>query len=328
MPPKGSKKATKAPQFTYDYSGMEEGMKCQAESEGSYYSAEVVQVSTSKNRSQAPVKVHFVGYDASYDVWVGGDKLRSKALKKTPVPAKGDKKEAAKKNRSPLEVEMGYWAIRGLGAPLRMILEYKGVKYTDKQYETGEPWFKEDKPKILEKNPLANLPYVVAGETVICQSNSCMSYLGMRLGLNGRDPVSRFNNEQLLCEIFDVRNNMIDLVYPFKKVNRTEEEYKESAKDVCEKPPFGKFEAFLAKAKTDYFSGPKPLTADFHIWEMLDQHKILEERIGMKVWFEDFPLCKAFYDRFRAIDTLQAYFASDAYKLPINNAKMAGAYFA
>ena len=28
----------------------------------------------------------------------------------------------------------------------------------------------------------------------------------------------KLNNEQLLCEIYDVRNKMIDLVYPFKQV--------------------------------------------------------------------------------------------------------------
>jgi len=70
----------------YDYSELEEGMSVQAESEGAYYSAKIVQVSTSKNRSKAPVKVSFKGYEAFYDEWVGGDRLRSKALEiKTPL---------------------------------------------------------------------------------------------------------------------------------------------------------------------------------------------------------------------------------------------------
>merc|ERR1719424_1695084 len=115
---------------------------------------------------------------------------------------------------------------------------------------------------------------------------------------------------------------MIDLVYGFKKVNRTEAEYNASAPAVAE-GPFAKFEAVLEQRKTDYFCGPKPLTADFHIWEMLDQHKLLAEKIGAPDMLAKFPLCKAFYDRFRAIDTLQKYFASDSYKLPINNKAMA-----
>lgn len=332
MAPKTAKKE-KTPEM--DYSALTVGARCQAESYGTYYAAEIVAVSTSAKRAKAPVKIHFAGYEATDDEWVGADRLRSKLLKPKEAGAKTEKaktekkgKDAPKKKeRSQLEVKLGYWGIRGLAAPLRMILEYKEVKYTDEQYTDGDKWFKEDKPELLKKNPLANLPYIVAGETVVTQSNACFSYLGMRLGLSGRDPATRFNNEQLLCEIMDVRNSMIELVYPFKKVNRTEAEFNESAKTYAE-GPFSKFEAFLEHGKTDYFCGPKPLTADFHIWEMLDQHKMLAEKIKAPDMFAKLPLCKAFYDRFRAIDTLQKYFASDSYKLPINNAAMAGAYFA
>jgi len=71
----------------YDYSGMEVGMKVQAEVDGSYWQAEVLAVSTSKNRSKAPVKVTYPGY-TGYDEWVGGDRLRSKALKASDPPKK------------------------------------------------------------------------------------------------------------------------------------------------------------------------------------------------------------------------------------------------
>jgi len=64
----------------YDYSGLKEGMRVQVESDGTYYAADVVAVSTSKSRAKAPVKVSFKGYDG-FDEWVGGDRLRSKALK-------------------------------------------------------------------------------------------------------------------------------------------------------------------------------------------------------------------------------------------------------
>jgi len=72
----------------YDYSGLEAGMRLQAESDGYYYAAEVVQVSTSKNRAKAPVKVTYKGYEG-YDEWVDGDRLRSKALKVMPAAPGG-----------------------------------------------------------------------------------------------------------------------------------------------------------------------------------------------------------------------------------------------
>lgn len=316
MAPNKSAKGSKAKEVkkVYDYSGLEEGMKCQAEADGSYYAAEIVQVSTSKNRTKAPVKVSFKGYEKDWDTWVSGDQLRSKALK-TVAPEKVE--------REPLEVNFGYWKIRGLGAIFRMIFEYKGVKYTDNHVECtkegADKWFKEDKPKIAEKNPLANLPYVQVGKETICQTNACLTFLGRRLRMNGLGRDAQALNEQLLCEIYDVRNSTVELVYPFKAVCRDAAEHKEKSLKHLSGGPFAKFEAVLEKGGTDYFCGKLPSVCDFHIWEMLDQNKLLAEKHGAADIFESLPKCKAFYDRFRALPKLEKYFASDAYKFPINN---------
>eukprot|EP00930_Biecheleria_cincta_P018202 TRINITY_DN1425_c0_g1_i1.p1 TRINITY_DN1425_c0_g1~~TRINITY_DN1425_c0_g1_i1.p1 ORF type:complete len:340 (+),score=78.64 TRINITY_DN1425_c0_g1_i1:72-1022(+) len=312
-----SKKAA-APKV-YDYSDLEKGMKLQASSDGTWYAAEVVTVSTAKAKSKAPVKVSYIGYEG-YDEWVGGDRLRSKALKVA-------KKETTKPERAPLEFEFGYWGIRGLGAVFRMIFEYKGAKYKDNQYTGREDWFERDKPKILEKNPLANLPWLTCGNDTICQTNACLNYLGSRLRMSGGGYKARQLNEQLLCEIYDVRNTMIDMAYPFKEVCRTEEEHKAKVVKVLEGGPFKKFEAILEKGNTDFFCGKTPCTSDFHIWEMLDQHKMLAEKHAQADIFTSIPKCKAFYDKFRALPQLQKYFDSDSYKLPVNN-QAAGAYFA
>ena len=82
MAPKQKKAATPAKNI-FDYSVLEKGMRVQAESDGTYYAATAVQVSTSKNRAKAPVKVSYLGYEG-YDEWLGGDRLRSKALGTAP----------------------------------------------------------------------------------------------------------------------------------------------------------------------------------------------------------------------------------------------------
>jgi len=319
MAPKGAKGAgkgaKKAAKVTYDYSDLKEGMQVQAEADGTYYAATIVTVSDAKNKAKAPVKVNFKGYASSEDRWVSGDQLRSKALKTV-------KPEVAKK--PPLEFNFGYWKIRGLGSVFRMIFEYKGVKYTDNQYATGEEWFGKDKPTILAKNPLANLPYLECGNDVVCQTNAILSYLGNRLRLNGGK--ARMLNEELLCEIYDVRNQIIDLSYPFKNVCRTEAEHNEKAASQLASGPFKKFEAVLEKQGTDFFCGKTPSVCDFHIWEMMDQHRLLSEKHSKGDIFGDIPKCKAFYDRFRALPALEKYFESEAYKFPINN-PIANAYF-
>eukprot|EP00931_Biecheleriopsis_adriatica_P064936 TRINITY_DN3958_c0_g1_i1.p1 TRINITY_DN3958_c0_g1~~TRINITY_DN3958_c0_g1_i1.p1 ORF type:complete len:344 (+),score=98.92 TRINITY_DN3958_c0_g1_i1:74-1033(+) len=317
----GKKAAAAKQPKEYDYSELEKGIKLQAQSEdGVWYAAEVVTVAKSKSRAKAPVKVHFVGYEKSYDEWLSGDKLRSKALKVKKPEAK------TKTDKKPLEVEFGYWKIRGLAAVVRMILEYKGVKYTDNQYAGGEEWFQKDKPKILEKNPLANLPYIIVGDDCVCQTNAIFNYLGNKLRLNGFSYKARLLNDQLLCEVMDVRNIVIDHVYPFKTVCRSEEEHKTKTTAMLQGGPFKKFEAVLEKEGNDYFCGKVPCTSDFHIWEMLDQHKGMAEKLGAGDIFKDIPKCKAFYDRFRALPTLQKYFDSEAYKLPTNN-PIANAYY-
>lgn len=66
-----------------DYSGLEQGMRLQAQQDGSWYAAEVVTVSKGKARAKAPVKVHYLGYGADDDEWLGADRLRSKAITKS-----------------------------------------------------------------------------------------------------------------------------------------------------------------------------------------------------------------------------------------------------
>jgi len=78
MAPKSGKPKTKA----YDYSGLEPGMRVQVEGQDDkvWYAADVLQVSTSKNRSKAPVKISFKGYEG-YAAGGGGARMRAKSLK-------------------------------------------------------------------------------------------------------------------------------------------------------------------------------------------------------------------------------------------------------
>jgi len=213
---------------------------------------------------------------------------------------------------------------------LRMMCEYVGADYTDKQYTDFGKWFKEDKPALLKKNPLINLPYLVDGDTVVTQSCAVYQYFGRRYGLDKCSSEEEKNKlEQVTLEVFDLRNTMIELVYPFKKVNRDEAEYSNSRKEQMKKAAttYAKLEAWLTHYNTTYLCGATPMTPDFHFWEMMDQHEILAKTFDAPSPLAEFPKCKALYDAFRSLPALQKYFESEAYKLPINN-QGANAYFA
>ena len=92
------------------------------------------------------------------------------------------------------------------------------AEFKDEQYADMDSWFKNRKPAILAMNPLANLPYIVDGDKCVCQTNAVFWYLGDKYNLNGSTAEEKLDNMQLLNEIYDVRNKMIELVYPFKQV--------------------------------------------------------------------------------------------------------------
>ena len=211
------------------------------------------------------------------------------------------------------------------------MLEDAECEYEDKQYSSGEEWFGKDKPEILAKNPLANLPYVIDGENVVCQSNACFLYLGDKFGWNGSSPADKIMVVQLLDEIYDLRNDMIALVYPFKKYSRTEEEFKANAEEKLTKGCPGyykKFEKVLEMNGKKYFMADTLTTPDFHIWEIIDQFEILAKKESKASPVADFPKLQAFYQAFKEEPKLQKYFASPAYKLDVNNKAMANAWFA
>ena len=55
--------------------------------------------------------------------------------------------------------------------------------------------------------------------------NAILRYLGEKFGLYGASAAQKIRTKELLCEIYDVRNGMIDLVYPFKNVCHNKGEF-------------------------------------------------------------------------------------------------------
>ena len=60
-------------------------------------------------------------------------------------------------------------------------------------------------------------------------------------------------------------------------------------------------------------------SADFHLWELIDQHEIIAKRRGLPSPLEACPRLQRYYAEFRALPELEKYFQSDAYTLPMNS---------
>ena len=131
---------------------------------------------------------------------------------------------------------MGYWQMRGLGAPLRMMLHWgkfdaattktmddgnDAWSFEDVQYAQGPDgitaWFKRDKKKMMEEtNALANIPYLVDHEEkkTIVHFLAISAYLGQKLNFDEArvDSDQYARNAQIAMEVFDLRNTVIRLV--------------------------------------------------------------------------------------------------------------------
>ena len=78
----------------------------------------------------------------------------------------------------------------------------------------------------------------------------------------------------------------------------------------------------ICSGEKAWFAGSSLTAGDFHVFEMIDQHELMCSRAGVSSPLLGFPPLQSFYSRFKALPQLQAYFASPAYQLPLNN-KMA-----
>jgi len=250
---------------------------------------------------------------------------------------------------------LGYWSIRGLGAPLTMMLCAAKKDFTLYLYDLVEKegdeggwessYFKEKESNIQTyEQPLWNLPFVVDRQTkqVICQTNACFAYVGRHCGMFGSDEKSTSQCEELLCEVMDLRNIMTTFCY--SGADNDAEKEKESAKQIITsaKKHFQKFEQWLElqakmensrssnesddasnkKKKVDLvhlvdgkFSAP-----DFHLYEMLDQYDAFATHYEAGDCFSNYPRLRAFKEGFELLEENQFYLKSWLHTdLPFNN---------
>ena len=260
------------------------------------------------------------------------DRLLALAAAAAAALAAGTMLVAKRRDRSRRRsFTLGYWKIRGLAAPARMILTYAGAPYDDATYElqprpdggwSNAEWSQAKRP-LKEALPLMNLPYLVDHHSgaIITQSNAVFQYLGRVLGLMGRDEAEISRVEMTLCETLDLRNETVRICYPFhgtKKFN-----FRETLEKHVKGLQTGHYEKLdLFLGERPFFAGENPTVADFPVWEMLDQHELMCKKYSLASPLQKFSKLEAFYRRVRQIPQLKPYFESDAYGLPCNN-KMA-----
>lgn len=208
--------------------------------------------------------------------------------------------------------QLGYWAIRGLAQPIRLLLNYVGEEFVDNRYLQGDgPQYSRaewEKVKFTLGLDFPNLPYYIDGDLKLTQSNTILRHLARKYNLYGDTEKEKAHVDLMLDIIMDLRNAFVRLCYGNELNDSIRGQYIEQTK-----PTLESLEKYLGNKK--FFVGDKVTVCDFHIYEMLDQHRLFEPKL-----LEDRPKLSAYLERFRELPDIKKYLESEKCLVrPINN---------
>lgn len=211
---------------------------------------------------------------------------------------------------------LGYWKIRGLGAPCRMILYYCKVDFADRLFEAGDaPDF--DKTcwtdvKETMGMDYPNLPYMIDGETKITETAAIMMYIAKkwRPELMGRSAAELGRVQMLWAHVLKLKMDFTMPCYMGK-----------SAEEVIDisRPLLAKLVEVMGES--NFVGGENVTWLDFYFAECVDNL----DKLSDGLFYAEFPSLQNYWDRFVALDGLAEAWADDSklMKNPFNN-KMAG----
>ncbi|CAL1291052.1 unnamed protein product [Larinioides sclopetarius] len=206
---------------------------------------------------------------------------------------------------------LGYWNIRGLAQPIRLMLAYSETPYEDKKYAYGpapdfdrSAWLKE-KPTLGLDFP--NLPYYIDGDVKLTQSITIMRYLARKLKLEPTTEEEHSRADLIEQQIADFRFGFTRICYS-ADFDKLKEEYLKNLPAQLKA-----FSNYLEKRQ--WFASQDKLTyVDFMVYEAFDHNRVLDPDC-----LNDYPNLKEFMDRFEELPTIQKYMQSpDFLKWPLN----------
>ncbi|XP_065661513.1 glutathione S-transferase Mu 5 isoform X2 [Hydra vulgaris] len=209
---------------------------------------------------------------------------------------------------------LGYWKIRGLAQPIRLLLGYTKTDFVDKTYELGDAPEYDRTSWLSVKYTLGldfpNLPYFVDGDVKLTQSNAIIQYIARKNNMDGNTEKEKYRIDMMVNELVDFRMGFVTLCYRTKPedLDQAVKDYKMNVQTRLKL-----FEDFLGDFP--FLAGDKLTFVDFIFYELLDIHKVFQEDILVS-----FPKLEAFVKRFEAIPEIHDFMKSDKFfKGPLNN---------
>jgi glutathione S-transferase len=214
-----------------------------------------------------------------------------------------------------MTAQLGYWKIRGLAAPIRMLLHYCDVHFEDVHYEQGDPpelsaaaWL--DKRLTLGL-ALPNLPYYIDDRGKFVQSLAIMRYIAARHG--ARDGVDLGHDDHHVDmtahAAMDLRNAFTSCSYGSRS---TEDVDRAVAQNIA--PQLSAWDRLMASGRP-FCTGDRLSYADFFLAEHIDQMRLVLPHA-----VQQHPALLAYADRFFALEKIQTFMRTPLHmKWPVNN---------
>eukprot|EP01062_Namystynia_karyoxenos_P028097 TRINITY_DN2135_c0_g1_i2.p1 TRINITY_DN2135_c0_g1~~TRINITY_DN2135_c0_g1_i2.p1 ORF type:complete len:272 (+),score=84.13 TRINITY_DN2135_c0_g1_i2:59-874(+) len=222
---------------------------------------------------------------------------------------------------------VAYWDIRGLAEPIRLALEHAGKEYDDVRIEAGDPqgamrwteegkemsggykayWLEHQKPKVGQRVPFVNLPYMIDGDLKLAQSNTILRHIARTCDLYGPEPAV---TDLVLDAAVDFDNMFTGLCY--RDWSGAEGFFRDTAP-----AQLAQFESFAANRGAGKFvaGSDGPTVADFKLYELL--RKLL---LARPTSLEGYPRLQSFVSAMEELPNVKAYISSErAIVHPVNN---------
>jgi len=199
---------------------------------------------------------------------------------------------------------LGYWGIRGVAAPLRLLLAYTEMPHVDKVHTNPEHWFSHEKSKLNSDFP--NLPYLIHGDKTYTESEAlyyAISHFANKPELAGASPNDVVQMKTAEGVVRDMRKAAFNLI--------TDENYEKTKEDVWNKtfkPKLDGFQKVLQGKK--WLLGDNISYADF---QMYDAFKFASKLYPEQ--FKNYADLEAYIQRFEEIPQIKNCLESESFRL-------------
>lgn len=194
---------------------------------------------------------------------------------------------------------VGYWDIRGLAQPIRLLLAYLNIDFEDVCFQDADSWFSKKFEMGLD---FPNIPYYIDDEVKLTQTFAILRHLARKHNMDGK-------TEKELIDISLMEEMARDLAMGFARVA-----YNENCETL--KPDYIKTATVQLKQVAEflknrkYAAGDRLTYVDFWVYEVLVKFQILTPDL-----LSPYPQVKAYIDSIENIPAVKAFQTKQGPKL-------------